>query len=503
MLMNRREFLKTIGIGGGSIALTPHVIGQVLAEAPRGSFLPAIENRDPVYHLLNRITFGPTDDLVDYVQQIGVDAFIEAQLKPETLDDSGIERYVGDFEILAMSSRELIQNYQENRFNIAYQLQANYLFRAFYSTRQLYEHMVHFWTDHFNVFLLNGPGLFLKVADDRDVIRRHALGRFRDILGASAHSPAMLFYLDNNESDKAHPNENYARELLELHTLGVNGGYTEDDVKEVARCFTGWTILNPRQARRPNTEVGFLFDPAKHDNGEKRVLGQIIPTNGGEKDGELVLDILATHPSTARFVSTKLVRRFVADTPPESLVERCTEVFLQQDGDMRSVLRTILTADEFWSAPPKFKRPIEYVASVVRMMNYELNNPTAFFRGGLRPFLENMGHQPFLRPSPDGYPDKQADWSDNLLSRWNAAIAASGGDLPGASGSLRPLLEKHNIPLEAEPIIRFIGQYLYGRDLSNDEVNILTTFFDVAGTEVEAIQAAIALLMAAPAFQYR
>src|SRR5579872_580936 len=272
---------------------------------------------------------------------------------------------------------------------IAYDLTVGKLDRAIYSNRQLQEELVDFWYNHFNVFLDKGADRYLVPAYERDAIRPHVLGKFRDLLEATAKSPAMLFYLDNWQSVAPHPpnphaknkrasrglNENYGRELMELHTLGVDGGYTQKDVIEVARCFTGWTMKNPHDG------MGFFFDPKKHDRGVKHVLGHTIKAGRGVEDGEEVLDILAKHPATARFIATKLVRRFVADNPPPALVERAAKTFRKTGGDLREVMRTILTSREFADASAiraKTKSPFEFVVSVLRATNASITNPRAF-----------------------------------------------------------------------------------------------------------------------------
>ncbi len=240
---------------------------------------------------------------------------------------------------------------------VARDLMESKLMRAVYSNRQLDEVLADFWFNHFNVYLDKGADHYLITAYERDAIRPHVLGKFRDLLEATAKSPAMLFYLDNWQSvgpntpqarragnqPRRGLNENYGRELMELHTLGVEGGYTQKDVTEVARCFTGWTIEQPQRGGK------FFFNPRMHDNGEKTVLGVTIPAGGGIEDGEKVLDILAHHPSTAHFISKKLAMRFVADEPPASLVDRMSQTFLKSDGDLREVMRTMLNSKEFWS----------------------------------------------------------------------------------------------------------------------------------------------------------
>src|SRR5205807_6824193 len=312
------------------------------------------------------------------------------------------------------------------------ELQMSRILRAVYSERQLQEVMVDFWTNHFNVFAGKGADRWLLTAYDRDTIRPHTLGKFYDLLVADAESPAMLFYLDNFQSvsPNAQPpqqrpgaargplaqlmrmsnnpqqqqpqqqqrrgiNENYARELMELHTLGVDGGYTQKDVQEVARCFTGWTIfaprgagaaaqavMNGRLADRLKTDAGkFFFNARVHDDGEKTVLGHKIPAGGGVNDGLMVLDILAHHPSTAKFIATKLVRNFVSDEPPPALVDRVAQTYLKTDGDIREMLRTIFSSAEFNSSiayRAKVKQPFELAVSAVRTLGADTNGGPQF-----------------------------------------------------------------------------------------------------------------------------
>jgi len=308
-----------------------------------------------ILHVLNRVGFGPRPGDVERVRAVGLEAWIDRQLHPETIDDRATERALAELASIRLSIpealreyprpdpglREKVQNGEMTRaemmetyppekrpFRIAAELQAAKTLRAVESERQLQEVMVDFWFNHFNVFAAKGDVRWYVSAYERDVVRPNALGRFADLVRASARHPAMLFYLDNwlsarrdftvpagpNKGRKAGLNENYARELMELHTLGVDGGYTQTDVTEVARAFTGWSI------DRPQVEGRFVFRPRMHDTGEKVVLGHRIPAGGGQDDGERVLEILTHHPATARFIATKLVRRFVADTPPPPLV---------------------------------------------------------------------------------------------------------------------------------------------------------------------------------------
>jgi len=312
---------------------------------------------------------------------------------------------------------------------VAYDLMDSKMLRAIKSNRQLAELLDDFWFNHFNVFYEKGADRFLIPEYERDAIRPNLLGKFRDLLEATAKSPAMLFFLDNFESVrpdldannksrkvKRGLNENYARELMELHTLGVNGGYTQKDVTEVARCFTGWGIQEPHKGG------GFFFNDGLHDKGEKIVLGHVIPAGGGIEDGEKVLDILAHHPSTAHFISLELAQRFVADRPPETLVSRMTKTFQDTDGDMREVMKTMLNSKEFWSEGAyraKVKTPFEMVVSAARALDANVADAWA-----LANQVERLGEPLYRKLEPTGYSNLNAEWVNSaaLLGRMNFAL---------------------------------------------------------------------------------
>ena len=313
------------------------------------------------------------------------------------------------------------------------------LLRAIYSDRQLEEVLTDFWFNHFNVYLNKGADRYMVTSYERDVIRPHVFGKFKDLLLATAESPAMLFYLDNWQSaapgmvrpfappnqKKTGLNENYGRELMELHTLGVDGGYTQQDVTEVARCFTGWTIRQPQQGG------GFFFNPRMHDRGEKHVLGVTIPAGGGMEDGLKVLDILAKHPSTARFISKSLAIRFVSDNPPDELIDSMAATFTKTDGDLREVMRTMLNSDEFWAASnfrSKMKSPLEMVVSAVRAVNGDVENAQQMAN-----LMNTLGEPLYLKIEPTGYTNRGADWlnSASLLARMNFANSLAQGKIGG------------------------------------------------------------------------
>ena len=322
------------------------------------------------------------------------------------------------------------------------------LLRAVYSNKQLEEVLTDFWFNHFNVFFDKGADRDYVTAYERDVIRPNVLGKFHDLLLATAQSPAMLFYLDNWESigsnseeaqgfrgrgPKRGLNENYGRELMELHTLGVDGGYTQKDVTEVSRCFTGWTIHSPERGGI------FEFNWRRHDNGEKAVLGVKIPPGGGMDDGLKVLEILSKHPSTAQFISKSLAMRFVSDTPPPALVDRMAKTFLSTDGDLREVMRTMFTSPEFWSPEnfhAKVKTPLEMVASALRATGAEIDYTQLIAQQ-----LNVMGQPLYRKVEPTGYSLKNADWLNSaaLLGRMNFSLALASNRVPGIKVDLAPL----------------------------------------------------------------
>ncbi len=465
----------------------------------------SLSQEQKVIHFLNRTSFGPTRESVQNVNRLGLRAYLDEQLDPEKIPDSTVEEKTAGLKTMRLNTGELFNLYpppkvakergamagemQAPRF-IIFELQQARLLRAVHSQRQLYELMVDFWNNHFNIFAAKGADRWLTTSYDRDTIRPHAFGKFRDLLLATAQSPAMLFYLDNwlsvspNTTLTRMPanarrrglNENYAREIMELHTLGVDGGYTQQDVREVARCFTGWTLLRPRG------DAEFHFEPRLHDPGVKTVLGTRI-TGGGMEDGIKVIDLLARHPSTAKFIATKLARRFVADDPPVSVVNRAAEAFRRSDGDIRTVVRTIVDSPEFYSPEvyqAKVKKPLEFAASALRATNAETRVTLQLLR-----YLGRMGEPLFLAQPPTGYSDLAASWisPDMLLTRMNFAADLVSNHLDGARVQADALRD-------TQAFVRLIAP---------DSLSPATR---AALAETDAREAP-ALLLAAPEFQRR
>ena len=414
------------------------------------------------------------------------------------------------------------------------------LLRAIYSDRQLEEVMTDFWFNHFNVFIGKGADRYLLTGYERDVIRPRAMGKFENLLVATAQSPAMLFYLDNwlsvgpnsdfangipkrnNNYNWRRPprqrrpapmkqakgkrsglNENYGRELLELHTLGVNGGYTQKDVTEVARVLTGWTLKQPKQGG------GFTFEERMHEPGDKNVLGHRIKSSG-EKEGREALHILARHPSTAKFISTKLAMRFVSDNPPPALVDRMAQTFLKKDGDIREVLKTMFHSPEFWapeSYRAKVKTPLEFVFSAVRASGAEVSDALPLARQ-----LQNMGMQLYGMQPPTGYSMRAETWvnSSALLGRMNFALALSAGKLKGVQMDSDHMVGTSGSPGDPQSMLAALETSLLAGDVSrqtHDTIAAQMQMNDAGPGETKtgppSLSAIAGLLLGSPEFQRR
>ncbi len=603
------------------LTVTSLVVGPVaaadLTESTRLDTATAKSWNEPlsveqkILHLLNRITFGPRPGDAERVRQIGLEAFLEEQFHPERIADSAVEARIALLPTLSMSTEELVENFpppkQVRKFGqgapaaphrdrrpeqplndrrrgnemqsaeqgmmspegprrVLMELAREGLWRAVYSNRQLQEVMVQFWMNHFNIFAPKGADKWLMTSYERDAIRPQVLGKFEDLLVATAKSPAMLFYLDNWMSTTPNPtrpgkaaptwrrqrafsrpfgpfgrggqpgvwrpfgwpsdnrrprnpngraaregglkqnkrglNENYAREIMELHTLGVDGGYTQRDVIEVARCFTGWTIDRPRQGGE------FIFNPRMHDFGQKVVLRHKIRSGRGMEDGLEVLHLLAHQAATGHFISLKLCRRFIADDPPQSVVERASQAFLRTDGDIRAVLKTIFTSPEFYSQAAfqaKVKSPLELVASSLRALNADTDADVPLLQ-----FIARMGQPMFQYQAPTGFPDRADTWisSNTLLTRLNFATMLATNRIRGTQVDFQKLGFGDDVASSDAIVEKFAG-YLVGGSLSPETRQaILKSLAGTSTTESAAearpvLSTAATLLLASPEFQRR
>ncbi|MEZ5427378.1 MAG: DUF1800 domain-containing protein [Pyrinomonadaceae bacterium] len=580
-------------------------------EMMRPAKAKALTADQKILHVFNRLGFGARPGDLEKVRAMGLDKYIEGQFNPGSIDDRAAEARVRNLDILNMETSEIFAKYpnpgallrmlegngrnnpaqnrnapaatdekseqdqqaerRERRQKLAkiYQeynlrpagqilrdLTASRVLRAVYSERQLEEQMVDFWTNHFNVFAGKGAVRWYLPSYDRDVIRKNALGNFRDLLVGTAQHPAMLFYLDNfqsvspdaqignnnrrnnrvqqmiqsgqplpqrvrqqlkerfnltdaeldarlkqmrqqgvanNQRQRRGINENYAREVMELHTLGVDGGYTQKDIQEVARAFTGWTIADPRgyrsaaanmikgtedrRANRAALQLGipenidsgeFYFNPRLHDGGEKTVLGRKI-NEGGIKDGLKVIDILVSNPATARFIARKLAVKFVSDNPSEALVGRVADAFHKSNGDIKTTLRAIFTSEEFFAPEnyrAKIKTPFELLVSSFRALDADTNASPMVI--GL---LQKMGEPLYGYQAPTGYPDTAEDWVNTgaLLERMNFAVALSSNRIRGA----RVDLKKFEATDSEEILSKAINNILSGEIAPNTRTTLL------------------------------
>ncbi len=550
MQITRREFLKDISFAAALVGL-PSWVSQ-LDETPPADLMtfgagaypwtwsrPSLADVTPALTALNRIAFGPRPGEVERVNAMGADAYIEEQLHPETIDDSVSEqRITALYPTLAQSIGELMRDYPQQTkkaivtgtkadrieqllaglglradaqgpSQVIGELQNATVMRAVYSQRQLQETLVDFWTDHLTIYIYKNDDRWMKTVDDRDVIRKYAFGKFGDLLLASAQSPAMLEYLDNRLNVKGVANENYAREIMELHSLGVDGGYTQKDVQELARALTGWTI---RPAQRAGlfggmdyTNAGtFWFDPKRHDDTPKRVLGVDLPANGGLNDALKMIEVLAHHPSTAKFIAKKLVTRFVSDTPPDALVQRAAQTFTQTGGDIRAVLGTILHSAEFKSSfAQKIKRPFDLVISAARALDLQLDDPSA-----LTLTVRLMGQGLFSHLTPDGYPDAGTAWINTsaLLARWNLAMLAAGNRVPHAKVDLKAA-QSNSAARTVGDVVDFWVNYILHRAIPDADRKKLIDAVSANGAsanfDLARLPDLVALILASPHFQYR
>jgi uncharacterized protein (DUF1800 family) len=449
-------------------AAFPAVLALAAAAAIGLAMADGSNNEQKALHLLDRLGYGPRPGDLERVTAMGPERYIEEQLEPERIaQPPELRQRLAALDTAGLSAAELFRRYgpparreakddeaarkqvQKAANRVAEQAMQARLLRAVYSPAQLQEVMTDFWFNHFNVF--RGKGLEDRIwlgAYERDAIRPYALGRFRDLLGATAKHPAMLYYLDNWQSSVARTdlsgdsrgglNENYARELMELHTLGVDGGYTQKDVTELARILTGWTYL-PRLWEQGD-DTPFTFEPRRHDFGGKTLLNRHLEGTG-EGEGENALDLLARSPATAHHISWQLAQYFVADDPPPALVDRLAKSFQQSDGDIREVLRTLFHSPEFWSADHvgnKFKTPYQYVVSALRAYGGPIYN----FRPAMGA-LNQLGMPLYGCLTPDGWKNTQAAWlnPDAMVYRLNFATALGAGRLP-------LLRDENNLPTE-------------------------------------------------------
>src|SRR2546421_488633 len=515
------------------VAAWPPAVGAQPAAPLQSPLTP----RDSAWHALNRLAYGPRPGEIERVAAGGVLRWIDAQLAPDKIDDETVAKREREFDVLKYDRGDLARLYAEvqrarqerkrmgeiaadkpddspvamkgRRF--AAQFQQLAVVRAALSERQLYEVMVDFWTNHFNVYFAKGADRFLTPDYVEHTIRPHAMGRFEDLLIATAKSPAMLFYLDNWESvapGAAMPfplsarrrrgqgvrtgiNEDYARELLELHTLGVDGGYGQHDVIDVARIFTGWSI------RRPQQGADFEFHDWAHDTGDKQVLDIEFERGHGMDEGIRLLKLLANHPATTHHISRQLCQRFVNDDPPDGCVDDAVAAWQRSRGDIREVLRAIFHGPDFWAAAnvrAKVKTPLEFVVSAARAVAAEPDTSPR-----LAQVVARLGEPLYLHVAPDGYPEREAAWvnSGGLLDRMNAAVALASGKLPGVTVVLDSIVSAG----DPDQLIGAVNEKILSGTMSENTKQVLRRELAGIGDPAQARALAVGLAIGGPEFQ--
>jgi hypothetical protein len=478
-----KRFSRRALLGLGAIGAAARAEAQVRTPTrSRPMTVPDAELR-----LLRRVTNGVTTEDVAFISSLGYDQYLEWQLSPETIADPEAEARCQGFTTIGLAPFSL---YGQSTDTVTREVGEAMISRAVYSNRQLFERMVEFWSDHFHTNL-NTVGIH-KTFEDREVYRKGALTTFGTLLNASAMSPAMLTYLNNTQSTKTAPNQNYAREVLELHTLGVDGGYTQQDVQEVAKCFTGWRV----QGNTGDARAGlFFYDASRHDNGSKLVLGVPFAAGGGINDGLNVINILSTHPSTARFVSRKLLRWLLDYNPSTTLVNDIAGEFLRTQGNIKAMVRRILSYENILWSPPLFKRPFHYVASALRVLNANVTN-----YGTVRStYLAGMGQAPFLWGPPNGLPQAFEYWGTLPLPRWNFAFNLANNNISGVTVDLPSLVMGATT---AAQIVDRIDTVVFAGQMPSVDKAALLTYLKPDPPSQTRIRDAFGLAIASPAFQW-
>ncbi len=441
--------------------------------------------RDPVARLVRRVTLGLTKPELERARTLGFAKYLDEQLKPTLIDDRATVAFVAsNYPTLRMTPDGL---YGAEPGKVSSELQEATIYRAVFSRRQLYERMVEFWTDHFSIDTEKVG--YLKTTDDRDVIRRHAMGKYPAMLKASAHSAAMMQYLDQPSSRRGNINENYAREIMELHSVGVDGGYTQQDVNELARVLTGWTVSG---------RGIFTYDAQIHDFGPKRVLGTTIPATvaktglAGNSEAETVIDMLALHPRTAAYIALKLTRYLLQYDPTDALVQAVAAEFTKTRGDIPAMIRVILTEQNLMVAPAKYKRPFHLAVSAVRALG-----PNVTSLSIVRQQLDAMGHSLFGWETPDGYPDKMEFWSGLALARWNAAVTIVGQTGATFNFDVTPF-----VGTSAETGAELIIDRLFGGEVPESLRTRLQAYLRPNPTNTGRVREAVGLALSSSQFQW-
>ena len=475
-----RDASYTIGMGDGAslgaqgIEDTPaKAAAKALTTAPRD---PNPLVRDPVLHLLRRASFGPAPSTVEQARKMGIDAWLDLQLQPAAIDDPVCDGMLKAFPTVGMSTAQLHAVIKDEAYTAMTELGQATIGRQIWSNRQLYEVMVDFWANHFNVTNPFDGGWDTRSVYDTEVIRAHALGRFSELLAATARSPAMLRYLNNDQSDKKAVNENYGRELLELHTVAIDSGYTESDVRNSAYLMTGRTV---------GSNGMYQYNAKKHWVGPVKVLDfshANADAAGGEQAGEEYLNYLATHPATATHLARKLAVRFVCDSPPQALIDRLAKSYLDNGTAIVPVLRTLFRSLEFWIATGlKTRRPLENVVATARVLGVQPGTNVATAMDSLHFQVSVLGQAPMAWAEPDGYPDVAGAWTSaaGMLGVWNSHRTLVQAGIKGF-GFTKPEQLLAAVPATVGGYLDGLAQRLLFQPLAAQQRQTLLTFLGVA-----------------------
>ncbi|WP_310568498.1 DUF1800 domain-containing protein [Gemmatimonas sp.] len=462
----------------------PFPNGQPTSNAPD----PSAAWSDPVLRLVRRITMGVSPSEVVLARQLGYAGYLDYQLRASVIDDSAIETLVASR--LPMTQMPLAMLATQDGNEVNNQLADATWYRAAFSKAQLRERMVEFWTDHFTISL-NKVG-YLKLVDDRDVIRANALGTFPELLRATSQSAAMLRYLDQNLSRTPTPNQNYAREIMELHTLGVDGGYSQTDVAELSRILTGWTTAGAGT---------FAFNRNFHDRNAKTFLGRSFPAmlatatdTQMKAEGEAAIQMLVEHPSTAAYIALKMARWLLAYEPPQAVVDATAATYVATGGDIKAMIRTILSGKNLMAAPAKYKRPFHLAVSSLRGMGAEVVNIRA-----ARQRADQMGMPVFMWEQPNGYPDRVDWWSGLVITRWSYMQYLS---TQNSATTTRVDSAAFRVPDTADGVVAQIATRMFGGELSPALRTQLLTYLR-AGTYSDArVRETISLAGSAQEYQW-
>ncbi|MBC7771688.1 MAG: DUF1800 domain-containing protein [Pyrinomonadaceae bacterium] len=484
-LRSRRSMLRNIFAPVATVA----AVSAAKSAAAGPNEVPAdIDPGSLIPKLVRRITQGATPDDVALASSFGYQGYLEYQLAHELIDDSLLEARLLPYTRLTMNFADLY--FANGHYFVMRDMSYVRVLRALYSRRQLFERVVEFWHDHFNTDMNSEFGGYYKVVDDRQVMRPNAMGNFPDLLRSVITSPGMLAYLTNTHNFASHPNENLAREMMELHTLGYGSGYSQFDVQEVARCLTGWTVT---PTHLPGGGVVY-FNAAEHDDYDKIVLGNLIPGGGGMQDLYTVLDILSDHPATARFIATKLCKWFLQEQPLSSVIDAVAATYTRTRGDIKSMIRTILAPNVLYAAAPKYKRPFHLITSAIRLLDSQIDDNYFILSA-----LENTGHRQYEWSSPDGFPDRAQFWGGNQIARWNFCTSLCENRIMGVRTNASRFFSDLTSP---EDVVNRINSDMLQGEMSQNDWNLARDFLALDPLSPTRRAATVGLVMTMQSFHW-